>query len=149
MKNTTPKELIAVAPPMPTVPSLLVWRSFPKTIALLRSGGESSDRRRRVLNYHLYALGEHLIRPQHNSLMVRQVGAFDAARFAVELVTAGCHVTLVFMENDVLYPDVVQHPHIEIAKRHGVVIRDMILGHHDEVIFYPLEVLAQIESITE
>jgi hypothetical protein len=48
------------------------------------------------------------------------------------------------MENDVLFPEISQHPHIEVAKECGVMVRDTILGHHDEFTLYPTEVMAQL-----
>ncbi|HEY5695287.1 MAG TPA: hypothetical protein VIQ80_00460, partial [Candidatus Saccharimonadales bacterium] len=144
--DTTPKRVIAIAPPMPTLPSLLVMRSFPKTIALMGSVSESPDRLRKVIRYHAGALGEHLLRPHRNSWTLRSLSIFNAATMAVELKNAGAQVTLVFMENDRLFPDAANHPHIELAKEYGVKVYENVLGHHDEFVLYPLEVLAQAEG---
>jgi hypothetical protein len=147
LKSMSPREVIAIAPPMPVVPSLLLWRSFPKTIALVRSGGESVGRPRKLLDYHLHSLKEHIVQPHLNSMQLSEVGAFDAACLAVEMVKSGSKVTLGFMENDRLFPEAARHPHLEIAKRQGVQIYDNIIGHHDEFILYPIEVLAQLHRL--
>jgi hypothetical protein len=144
LKDIAPKEVIAIAPPMPTPPSLILLRSFPKTFALLTSGRESNGRPRKVASYHLHSFKAHLLKPASNSLLLRSISTFDAARCAVELQRCGVKVTLGFMENDRLFPDSHLHPHIEVAKKQGVKVSDVVLGHHDEFVLYPLEVLAQM-----
>lgn len=144
LKHMAPKELIAIAPPMPTPPSALFLRSAPKTVALLRSGKESASRPRRIRTYHIHALKEHLLWPHYNSLRVSEISMFNAAQTAVEMTKRGSRVTIAFMENDKLYPDVSQHPHIAIARKNGVTIGSPIIGQHDEFLLYPVEVLAQI-----
>ncbi len=144
LKHIVPKELIAIAPPMPTPPIALFLRSTPKTIALLRSGRVLQGRSRRVRLYHTHALKEHLLWPHYNSLKLGEISVFNAAQTAVEMVKGGGSVTLAFMEHDVLYPDSYQHPHVAVAREHGVAISPPIIGHHDEFVLYPAEVLAQI-----
>lgn len=144
LKDTAPKEVIAIAPPMPTPSSLILLRSFHKTIALLTSGRESIGRPRKVASYHIHSFKEHVFRPTFNSVLLRSISMFDAARCAVELQRCGAKVTLGFMENDRLFPDSHLHPHIEVAKKQGVKVSDIVLGHHDEFVLYPLEVLAQM-----
>jgi hypothetical protein len=144
LKDIAPKELIAIAPPMPTLPSLILLRSFPKTFALFASGRESAGRPRKVAGYHLHSFEEHLLRPRSNSMLLKEISAFNAAQRAVELRRCGTKVMLGFMENDRLFPDSHLHPHVEVAKKQGVKVSDLILGHHDEFILYPLEVLAQM-----
>lgn len=144
LKNTTPKELIAIAPPMPTLPSVLLWRGVLKTMALFGSSGESHERGRKIWLRQCLAAGEYLLHPQHSAMLLRDISAFNAARLAVEFVNGGGKVTIGFMENDVLFPDTSLHPHMELAKECGVTIRDNILGHHDELALYPVEVLAQL-----
>jgi hypothetical protein len=148
LKNMVPKELIAIAPPMPSLPSLLVWRSFPKTIAFIASGKESMGRPRKLLDYHLHSAKEHIVHPHHNSALLRQIGLFDAAQQAVEMVKCGSKVTLGFMENERLFPHAAMHPHVELAKEQGVTVVSMILGHHDEFVLYPTEVMAQLDRLT-
>ena len=149
LKDMAPKELIAIAPPMPTLPSLILLRSFPKTLALIRSGRESVDRPLKVALYHLHSLAEHITRPFSNSMLLKEISLFDAAQRAVEFQRCGAKVTLAFMENDMLFPDSFVHTHIEVAKSHGVQVREMILGHHDELVLYPLEVFAQLGLLNE
>ena len=144
LKDMAPKELIAIAPPMPTLPSLILLRSFPKTVALIRSGRESIDRPLKVMFYHLHSVLEHILRPFSNSMLLKEISVFDAAQRAVEFQRCGTKVTLAFMENDRLFPDSLVHPHIEVAREYGVEIKEMILGHHDELVLYPLEVLVQL-----
>ena len=145
LRDMTPKEVIAIAPPMPTPSFVLFIRSLPKTLALIRSASESRDRWRKVIDYHLQSFGEHLSRPHLNSFKVRLIGMFDSATTAVALQNTGAKVTLVFMENDVLFPDASLHPHIDLAKSYGVTVYDNVLGHHDEFVLYPIEVLAQCD----
>lgn len=144
LQHMAPKEVIAIAPPMPVPPAALVFRSASKTLALLRSGKQSSDRPARIRVYHSHALKEHLLWPQYNSLQVGRISTFNAAQTAVEMTKCGSKVTLAFMEHDAFYPDAAHHPHINLAKDNGVVIRDSIIGHHDEFVLYPVQVLTQI-----
>jgi hypothetical protein len=144
LKNTTPKELIAIAPPMPTVLSLLMWRTIPLVVALIASGRESVGRPRKVAEYLLRAIGEHLLHPYSNSLLLKEISMFNAAQLAVEMPRCGTKVTLGFMENDQLSPDAHLHPHMEIAREQGIAVYDTVLGHRDEFTLYPLEVLAQV-----
>ena len=147
LKDSTPQEVIAIAPPMPSIPSLLIWRSLQKTIALFASGREAPDRPQKLFAYHLHSMIEHLRRPYGNSMFLKEIAVFDAAKNAVELTKAGAKVTLGFMENDRLFPHSAGHPHMELARQEGVQILDAILGHHDEFVLYPLEVLAQLEQL--
>lgn len=144
LKNTAPKELVAIAPPMPTVPSLLFLRGFGRTSSLLLSGGESHGRPQKLLNYHLHSLKEHIARPYQNNMLLSEISLFNAAQIAVEMVRCGSKVTLGFMENDHLFPDASQHPHIELARSQGVTVYDTVIGHHDEFALYPVEVMAQL-----
>lgn len=144
LRNTAPKELIAVAPPMPVPPSLLVWRSFPKTAALIASGIESHGRPQKILMYHMHSAVEHVARPFQNSFLTKEMSVFNAAQLAVEMTQCGSKVTLGFMENDRLFPEADLHPHVELAREHGVKVYHTILGHHDEFVLYPAEVLAQM-----
>jgi hypothetical protein len=144
LKNTTPKELIAIAPPMPTLLSLLLWRSFPAVGTLIAGSRESAGRPRKVTEYLLRSLAEHVLHPFHNSLLLKEISLFNAAQIAVEMRRCGTKVTLGFMDNDKLSPDAQQHPHLEIARQQGVAVYDTVLGHHDELGLYPLEVLAQV-----
>ncbi len=147
LKDSTPREVLAIAPPMPSIPSMLVWRSFPKTITLLASGREARDRPRKVLSYHAHSVLEHIRRPQSNGMYLKEISLFDAAKSAVELTKAGAKVAIGLMENDRLFPHSAGHPHMELAKNEGVQVLDTVLGHHDEFVLYPLEVLAQLEQL--
>jgi hypothetical protein len=149
LKDTTPKELIAIAPPMPSRPLLLALRTIPKTIALLLSGRESYERPQKLLNYHMRAILEHSVRPHYNSMIVQEVAKFDAAQFSVEVVMAGGKVTLGFMERELLFPGSNTHPHIEVAKKHGVSVFDNIIGQHDEFALYPIDVMAQVHRLVK
>jgi hypothetical protein len=144
LKNTTPKEVIAIAPPMPTLPSVLLWRGVVKTMALFGSISESHERRRKIWLRQCRAAFEYLLRPQDSALLLRDISGFNAARLAVEFVNGGGKVTIGFMENDLIFPDISLHPHMELAKKYGVTMYDNILGHHDELALYPVEVLAQL-----
>jgi hypothetical protein len=66
LKNTSPKEVIAIAPPMPILPSQSVWRGILKIVALFGSSNESPDRLRKVWLHQAWATGEHLLRPHYN-----------------------------------------------------------------------------------
>lgn len=147
LQDSMPREVLAIAPPMPSYPSMLVWRSFPKTVALLASGREAYDRPQKVLTYHLHSAVEHVRRPYSNGMLLREIASFDAAKSAVELTKTGARVTLGFMENDKLFPYSANHPHVELAKSEGVQVLNGVLGHHDEFVLYPLEVISQLEQL--
>lgn len=144
LRYMMPKELIAIAPPMPIPREALMLRSITKTVALLRSMRESTGRSQRVYEYNASTFIEHVVWPQYNLLHLGAVSTFDAAQTAVEMVNGNSKVTLAFMEGDLFYPDIGQHPHVDIARTHGVRICDMVIGQHDELLLYPIEVIAQI-----
>lgn len=144
LRDTTPKQLIAIAPPMPVLLSLHMWRTLPLVVSLIASGRESTGRPRKIAEYLLRTFIEHLLHPYDNSMLLKEISSFNAAQFAVEMKRCGADVTLGFMENDKLSPDAHLHPHMEIAKEQGVAVYDTVLGHHDEFTLYPLEVLAQV-----
>ncbi|QQG51308.1 MAG: hypothetical protein HZB75_02265 [Candidatus Saccharibacteria bacterium] len=149
LKDTAPMELVAVAPPMPSHPLLLIGRAFPKTFALLLSGRESYERPRKLIDYHARLLLEHGLHPRYNSMMIREVASFDVARFAVEVTMTGGKVTLGFMEHDLLFPGAHLHPHIEVAKERGVKVFENIIGQHDEFALYPVDVMAQMQRLVK
>jgi hypothetical protein len=142
--DTIPREVIAIAPPLPAHAFQLVWRSVLKTIDLYKSRHEAPERGQKIRAYHAGSFVEHVTQPHHTLGHVPKVVPFDAARQAVLLVSRGVSVTLGFMENDRLYPRSSDHHNVEIAKRHGVIVHDDLLGHHDEFVLYPLEVLTQL-----
>lgn len=148
LKHIVPKELIAIAPPMPTLASALLLRSVAKTTLLFKSGKEADDRPIRIRQYHIHALKEHLLWPQYNSLQVNKIKLFDAAQTAVEMTKCGTKVTLAFMEHDVLYPEAMLHPHVALAQKHGVAVSKPVIGEHDEFVLYPVQVLEQITNST-
>lgn len=144
--DTSPKEVIAVAPPLPTPAYELIVRSFFKTVELYKSRRESHERRQKIRDYHNGSIIEHATRPQHNIGHLPRIIGFDAAHQAVTLVTRGAKVTLGFMENDILYPHSSEYHNVMTAKQHGVVVHDNLLGHHDEFVLYPVDVLAQLNQ---
>lgn len=95
--------------------------------------------------YNFNSLGEHLLRPRYNGMLLREICLFNAAQRAVEIKHSGAEAQLVFMENDRLFPGAHLHPHVEIAKQQGVRI-SVIAGHHDEFALYPLEILTQLND---
>jgi hypothetical protein len=149
VKNLAPKEVVAIAPPMPTLPSLLLWRLLSNAFALFGSSKESNERHRKIWNHYLCLLKEYALRPHYNGPFLRDVSAFNAARLAVEIVASGGKVTIGFMENDKVFPDAALHPHMDIARAHGVKIYENILGYHDEFVFYPQDVLTQLRYLED
>jgi hypothetical protein len=144
--DTAPSEVIAIAPPLPAMAYELVWRSLLKTIELYKSRRESYERQQKIRLYHSGSFIEHITRPHHNIGHLPRIVGFDAAHQAVTFVTRGTKVTLGFMENDVLYPRSSEYHNVITAKEHGVVVHDNLLGHHDEFVLYPLDVLAQLNQ---
>jgi hypothetical protein len=147
LKYVTPKELIAVAPPMPVSALRLIQRNIPKTLALNKSHEKLPERREKIRQYNLHAFREHLARPLYNVLQIGKVGAFNAAQEAVTMVTNGSKVTLCFMDNELVFRNSADHHHVGIAKEQGVIIHESISGHHDEFLLYPLDVLRQINRL--
>jgi hypothetical protein len=145
LKAIVPKELIAIAPPMPVLPALLLLRSIPKAATLIVSGRESPERSWKVASYNATSLSEHLLRPRYNRMLLKEISLFNTAQCAVEMKCKGAKVTLVFMENDKYFPDSYLHPHVEIAEQQGVRI-NTVAGHHDEFALYPFEILNQLDG---
>lgn len=143
-EDMTPKELIAIAPSVPTTIPLMAWRGTKKTISLVRSGNNSVVRRYKIRTYHRNAYEEHLLRPRYNSGQMAKICKFDPSELAVKMITRGVRVTLGFMDNDLLYPKAHNHAHVDIVKRHGGEVHENLKGHHDEFLLYPLDILAQL-----
>lgn len=144
LQSAAPRGLIAFAPPMPTRIPLLLVRTAAKTISLFKSSKESDGRWQKILSYHMHALVEHVLGPYYNTGRLAEISKFDSALFAVTLANRGSRVVIGLMENDVLFPQSTEHPHIQTAKNHGVIIREGLLGHHDEFLLYPFDVLTQL-----
>jgi hypothetical protein len=147
LEDMTPREVIAIAPSMPTNMPLMAWRTLAKSVALYTSGRLSQERLRKVQEYHARTMREHMIRPYYNVGQAGKICRFDPALLAVKLVNRGVPVTLGFMSHDVFFPKSSRHAHIETARQRGVVIQENIPGHHDELLLYPLTVLAQVAQL--
>jgi hypothetical protein len=147
LKHVTPLELIAIAPPMPVGVGRLIASNIPRTLALMKSHKDQPERRSKVHQYNLHATLEHLAHPGFNAGQVVKLSSFDAAKEAVAMTTNGAKVTLCFMNIEHVFTYAPAHPHIDMAKEHGVIIHKGIAGHHDEFILYPLEVLEKINRL--
>jgi hypothetical protein len=144
--DTAPSEVIAIAPPLPALAYELILRSLSKTVELYKSRRESYERQQKIRLYHSGSVLEHITQPQHNVGHLPRIVQFDAAHQAVAFVTRGTKVTLGFMDNDMLYPRSGEHHNVITAEQHGVVVHNNLLGHHDEFVLYPLDVLAQLNQ---
>jgi hypothetical protein len=147
LKDITPQEVIAIAPPMPVSAFLLTVRSVPKTIALLKSYENLLERKRKIYKYNLHAAREHIIRPRYNVGQIVKLGAFNAAKEAIAMTANGSKVTLCFMDDERVFINSSKHHHVELAKEHGVIVHENVSGHHDDFLLYPLEILAQINRL--
>jgi hypothetical protein len=147
LKYITPLELIAVAPPMPLSIPRLIMSNIPRTVALLKSYKNLPDRRNKILNYHLGATTEHILHPRYNAGQTKKLSTFDAAAEAVTMTTNGAKVTLCLMETEHIFTDSSTHPHMEVAKEHGVLVHGNVPGHHDDFLLYPLDILAAINRL--
>lgn len=147
LKHVTPLELIAIAPPMPLSISRLIMSNIPRTSALLKSYKGLPERRHKILRYNRGATVEHLTHPRYNAGQVKRLSVFDAAKEAVAMTTNGAKVTLCLMDTEHVFVDTPSHPHIDMAKEHGVIVHQNVDGHHDEFLLYPLEVLAKINRL--
>jgi hypothetical protein len=81
-EDLTPKELIAIAPSLPTTFPLMTWRHGLKTAALMRSGNKSVLRSYKIRAYHRNALKEHFSRPLYNSGQLGRICRFDPSQLA-------------------------------------------------------------------
>jgi len=147
LRSCTPKEVIAIAPPMPVSIPALLFRGVPNTFSLIRSAHESHERRQKITQHFVSTFGEHVVRPLYNSIQLGQISRFNIAEEAVTMVANGVKVTLGFMQDERLFLRSATHPHVDVAKEYGVVVYDNIIGHHDEFLLFPLDVLAQIKRL--
>jgi hypothetical protein len=147
LKYITPQELIAIAPPMPLGVGKLLTSNIPRMWALMKSYKGLPERRTRIRRYNLYSIAEHLAHPRYNAAQVAKLGSFDAAKEAVAMTTNGAKVTLCLMDTEHVFTYTPTHPHLDIAKEHGVIVHENIPGHHDEFLLYPLDVLANINRL--
>lgn len=146
-EDMTPKEIIAIAPPVPVNMPVLSWRVVTKTVSLMRSGYMLDARARKIHNYHMRAFREHLMRPRLNFGQSARICRFDPAQLAVKMINRGVTVTLGFMDHDVLYPHSSRHVHVDMARRHGAIVHEDLTGHHDEFLLYPLKILEQLHRL--
>jgi hypothetical protein len=147
LKNITPRELIAIAPPMPVGAFLFTVRSIPKTVSFIKSHKNTPEIRQKMQKYGIAALKEHIIRPRYNAGQIIRVGAFDAAKEAVIMASNGTKVTLCFMEKEHIFLNCAQHQHVAAAKGQGVIVHDNVPGHHGDFPLYPLRILGQINRL--
>jgi hypothetical protein len=146
-EDMTPKEIIAIAPPVPGALPVMAWRAVTKTIALIKTGRISDERLRKVNNYHARAFREHILSPRYNIGQASRICQFDPAQLAVKMINRGVTVTLGFMEQDMLYPHSARHVHVDMARRHGAIVHEDIQGQHDEFLLYPLKILEQLNRL--
>jgi hypothetical protein len=146
-ENMTPKEIIAIAPPVPGFLPLMAWRMIVKTVSLVRSGYMLEERARKIHNYHVHAFREHVQQPGYNIGQVTKVSQFDPAQSAVKMINRGVTMTLGFMSHDLLYSRSARHVHVDMARQHGAIVHENLEGHHDEFLLYPLKILEQINRL--
>lgn len=144
LKHITPLELIAIAPPMPLSIWELLFSNIPRLRSLAKSAKGLPERRSKIHKYNLHSILEHLAHPGYNA---GQVSTFDAAKEAVAMTANGAKVTFCLMDIEYAFKHTPTHPHIAIAKEHGVIVHENVPGHHDEFLLYPLEVLAKINRL--
>lgn len=147
-ENMTPKEIIAIAPPVPGILPVIAWRTVRKTIALIKSGNIADERAEKIHNYHARVFREHALRPSYYNIgQVIKICQFDPAQLAVRMINRGVTVTLGFMGHDLLYPRSARHAHVDMARRHGAIVHEDIHGHHDEFLLDPLKILEQLNRV--
>ena len=144
-----PREVVAIAPPIPTPPSRLLWRSVPKTIQLMQRSRINADRRQKVRQYHKYATWEHSRHPEYNLGYLAKVGAFDAFRVSRQLSKQGAAVTLAFMKDDLLFFDIARFYFVSEMSEQGIDVRLDIPGEHDEFLLYPVQLLKALTISSE
>jgi hypothetical protein len=147
LKHITPQELIAIAPPMPLSIGKLLSSNVPRMRALMKSHKGLPERGRRIRKYNLNSIMEHIAHPRYNAGQATKLGHFDAAKEAVAMTTNGAKVTLCFMDIEHVFTYAPHHPHVDMAKEHGVIVHENVAGHHDEFLLYPLDVLAKINRL--
>ena len=143
-EDITPREIIAIAPSVPSSMPVATWRGIMKTVGLIKSGYTSPERRQRIHTYHSRALREHITQPIYNLGQAAKVCHFDPAELAIKMINRGVTVTLGFMDQDLLYPKSARHVHVDMARRHGAIVHEGIKGHHDEFLLYPLKILEHL-----
>jgi hypothetical protein len=143
LHDIIPKELIAIAPPMPTRTLMLVVRSFPKTISLIKSAQRSSLRRKQVISYHLRSLYEHAVHVRYNSAQIGKISQFNTAFVVSVMLRQGSRVRIGIMEGDLLFPDIINHPHIDTASVQGALVTKLD-GEHDDFLFDPIPILDEL-----
>lgn len=146
-EDMTPKEIIAIAPPVPGSLPVIAWRTLAKTVSLMRSGYLKEERAQKIDAYHKRVFREHIRQPRYNVGQVMRVCRFDPAQLAVKMINRGATVTLGFMDHDVLYPKSARHVHVDMARRYGAIVHENLEGQHDEFLLYPLKILEQVHRL--
>jgi hypothetical protein len=147
--DANPKEIVAIAPPIPTQPSTLIWRSVPKTIQLVRHSRDNNVRRQKVREYHRRAMIEHSRYPQYNLGYLARVGRFDAFKAGQKMASNGTAVTLAFMQDDLLFFNTARFYFVNEMSEHGIDVRLDIPGEHDEFLLYPISVIERLSSLSQ
>lgn len=146
--GTNPKEIVAIAPPIPTQPSALIWRSVPKTIQLVKRSRDNELRRQKVREYHKYATIEHSRYPHYNLGYLSRVGRFDPFKAGQKMARGGTAVTLAFMQDDLLFFNTARFYFVNEMNEHGIDVRLDIPGEHDEFLLYPISVIEKLSSLS-
>jgi hypothetical protein len=147
LKHITPLELIAIAPPMPISVGRMILSNLPRMKALMKSSKNLPERRYKVHKYNFYSVLEHLKYPRYNAGQAKKLSMFDAAKEAVAMTANGGKVTLCLIKTEDAFMNSSQHPHMDMAKEHGVIIHEVVSDHHAEFLLYPLQVLSKINRL--
>lgn len=142
LHHTSPREIVAVAPPIPVSVPRLVGRAAVKTSKLTIGSLRSMDRFRRVNGYNIQSSAELIAHPISNFRLLGGISQVDSLELAAAAYQNDIDVTIGFMSEDVFFrPTDTQ---LEHARKIGLHIVSGVKGEHDEVLLYPNRVVNDI-----
>ncbi len=143
IRDTSPRTITAVAPPLPTAPLSLVKRAGKSGVGLMASSLISQDRRLSVRDVGVATARAFLEHPVGHVRSIGDIAVFNAIDAAIAAKEAGVRTRLAFMDQDKFFQPTPQDT--QRAHQFGIsVLR--LKGHHDEFLINPYETYVELEA---
>jgi hypothetical protein len=142
IKDSSPSEIIAVAPPLPSSQKGLVLRAGVKSARMIGHGLSGKEAFSTVNSYNASSVGELMRHPVGNLKHLKEIANTNSITLAASAEAVGIPTQLFFMDRD----DFGFIPNTEqqiFAKTLGIQL-NMIEGRHDQLPLYPTQTLTQI-----
>lgn len=146
VKDTMPNEIIAIAPPLPTVSPRLVARAALSGCGLALSSFASIERLAKVNECGCDAASELLRHLDGNLRQLGSIASFNALETGAAAASAGIETSIAFMRKDRFFRPT--EAALAEANAQGVTAV-MLPGHHDELLCFPEKTIGEFEAAKE